>query len=165
MRYQGTLWKYKDGWLAILFWSDPIFITRLSVKVGLTRKQITCCSRIDCIRLCVFEYWHDFVSNTLSGSGMKRSLTILVSCTIYDEVRKTTEMFNQTSQSWYHRCNTALSDGQMFVASLKIVVRLVFVILMPYQRTYRRKEKIITRFRRINYVPLEHYRCASWCTC
>ena len=64
MRYQGTSWKYKGGWLAILFWSDPIFIARLSVKVGLARKQITCCSRIDCIRLCVFEYWHDCVSNT-----------------------------------------------------------------------------------------------------
>jgi hypothetical protein len=49
----------------------------------------------------------------------------------------------------------------MFVASLKIVIRLVFVILMPYQRTYRRKEKIITRFMRRNCVPLEHYRCAS----
>jgi len=70
---------------------------------------------------------------------MKRSLTVLMPCTISCEVWKTTDMFNQRSQSGNHRRFTQLSDGLRFVASFKTIVRLVFVILMPVSKRIWRK--------------------------
>ena len=61
---------------------------------------------------------------------MKRSLTVLMSCTVSYEVGKTTDMFNQRNQSWKHRCFTELTGGLRFEASLKTVIWLMFVILM-----------------------------------
>jgi hypothetical protein len=50
-RFQRPMWSYKFGWRAKIFWRDPIIIMGVSIKWGLTRKQILRYTRTACTYL------------------------------------------------------------------------------------------------------------------
>lgn len=74
------------------------------------------------------------MNNIFEWTWHERVVDNFLSCTVSCKVRKTMDMFNQISYFRNQRCNTAVSDGLIFVASLKTVVRLVFIILMSISK-------------------------------